>query len=72
VRGGRRHRPHRHLQFRPLPHGRARLAGRAARLRQRQRDRRRHGARGAAGGAAARRCWPGSTAPTRSCCSTAS
>ena len=29
VRGGRRHRPHRHLQFRPLPHGRPRLAGRA-------------------------------------------
>jgi hypothetical protein len=26
-RGGRRHRPHRHLQFRPLPHGRARLVG---------------------------------------------
>ena len=27
---------------------------------------RRDGARGAAGGAAARRCWPASTAPTRS------
>ena len=49
VRGGRRHRPHRHLQLRPLPHGRARLARRPARLRQRQRDRLRDGARGAAG-----------------------
>ena len=28
VRGGRRHRPDRDLQLRPLPHGRARLAGR--------------------------------------------
>ena len=28
VRGGRRHRPHHHLQFRPLPHGRARLGSR--------------------------------------------
>ncbi len=52
VRGGRRHRPHRHLQLGPLPHGRARLARRAARLRQRQRDRLRDGARGAAGGQA--------------------
>ena len=40
VRGGRRHRPDRDLQLRPLPHGRARLARRPARLRQRQRDRR--------------------------------
>ena len=48
VRGGRRHRPHRHLQFRPLPHGRARLDGRPAGLRQRQRDRQGDGARGAA------------------------
>ena len=52
VRGGRRHRPDRHLQLGPLPHGRARLAGRPARLRQRQRDRLRDGARGAAGGEA--------------------
>jgi hypothetical protein len=50
VRGGGRHRPHRHLQLGPLPDGRARLAGRPARLRQRQRDRLRDGARGAAGG----------------------
>ena len=63
VRGGRRHRPHRHLQLRPLPHGRPRLARRAAGLRQRQRDRRGDGARGAAGGEATRRCWPASTAP---------
>ena len=68
VRGGRRHRPDRHLQFRPLPHGRPRLAGRPARLRQRQRDRHGDGARGAAGGASTRRCWPASTAPIRSCC----
>ena len=67
VRGGRRHRPHRHLQLRPLPHGRARLARRPARLRQRERDRARDGARGAAGGASTRRCSPASTAPTRSC-----
>ena len=52
VRGGRRHRPHRHLQLRPLPHGRARLARRPDGLRQRQRDRARDGARGAAGGQA--------------------
>ena len=52
VRGGRRHRPDRDLQLGPLPHGRARLAGRPARLRQRQRDRLRDGARGAAGGQA--------------------
>ena len=52
VRGGGRHRPHRDLQLRPLPHGRARLARRADGLRQRQRDRARHGARGAAGGEA--------------------
>ncbi len=49
VRGGRRHRPHRHLQLRPLPHGRPRLGRRAARLRQRQRDREGDGRRGAAG-----------------------
>ena len=67
MRGGRRHRPHHHLQFRPLPHGRPRLGGRAARLRQRQRDRQGDGARGAAGGASTRRCSPASTAPTRSC-----
>ena len=52
VRGDRRHRPDRDLQFRPLPHGRTRVARRAARLRQRERDRARDGARGAAGGAA--------------------
>ena len=68
VRGGGRHRPDRDLQFRPLPHGRARLARRPAGLRQRQRDRHGDGARGAAGGASTRRCWPASTAPTRSCC----
>ena len=66
VRRGRRHRPDRHLQLGPLPHGRPRLAGRPAGLRQRQRDRLRDGARGAAGGASTRRCWPASTAPTRS------
>ncbi|CAA9217427.1 MAG: TIM-barrel signal transduction protein, partial [uncultured Acetobacteraceae bacterium] len=49
VRGGRRHRPHRHLQFRPLPHGGPRLPRRPARLRQRERDRQGDGARGAAG-----------------------
>ena len=51
--------------------GRYRMAGRGslagpAGLRQRQRDRLRDGARGAAGGASTRRCWPASTAPTRS------
>ena len=51
VRGGRRHRPDRDLQFGPLPHGRARLAGRPAGLRQRQRRGRRHGPGSAAGGA---------------------
>ena len=39
MRGGRRHRSHRHLQFRPLPHGGPRLARRAAGLWQCQRDR---------------------------------
>ena len=48
-RGGRRHRPDHHLQFRPLPHGGARLGRRAARLWQRQRDRQGDGRRGAAG-----------------------
>ncbi len=52
MRGGGRHRPHRHLQFRPLPHGRPRLARRPDGLWRRQRDRRRDGARGAAGGQA--------------------
>ena len=47
-RGGRR-RPDHHLQLRPLPDGRPRLARRAAAVRRRERDRRRHGARGAAG-----------------------
>ena len=37
VRGGRRHRPDRDLQFRPLPHGRARLARRPDGLRRCQR-----------------------------------
>jgi len=36
MRGGGRHRPHRHLQFRPLSHGRAGLACRASCLWQRQ------------------------------------
>ena len=66
VRGGGRHRPHRHLQFRPLPDGRARLAGRAHGLWRCQRDRHGDGRRGAAGGqedAGSRRA---STAPTRS------
>ncbi len=40
MRGGRRHRSHRHLQFRPLPHGRARLARRPDALWRRQPDRR--------------------------------
>ena len=39
MRGGRRHRPDRDLQFRPLPHGRTRLARRADGLRRRQRHR---------------------------------
>ena len=47
VRRGGRHRPDHHLQLRPLPDGRPRLAVRAAAVRRRQRDRRRHGARGA-------------------------
>ena len=52
MRGGGRHRPHHHLQFRPLPHGRPRLGRGAARLRQRQRDREGDGGGGAAGGEA--------------------
>ena len=59
VRGGRRHRPHRHLQLRALPHGGARVARRAHGVRQRQRDRAGDGARGAARREAARRCWRG-------------
>ena len=66
MRGSRRHRPDRHLQFRPLPHGRPRLARRHDALRRRQRDRRGNGRRSAAGGHARRRCWPASTAPIRS------
>ena len=66
VRRGRRRRPDHHLQLRPLPDGRPRLAGRADALRRRQRDRHGHGARGAAGRRATRRCSPASAAPTRS------
>ena len=50
VGGSGRHRPHRHLQLRSLPDGGTRLAGGAARLRQRQRDRGRDGSRGPARG----------------------
>ena len=66
VRRGGRHRPDHHLQLRPLPDGRPRLALGPAAVRRRERDRRRHGARGAAdrrGDAGARRA---SAAPTRS------
>ena len=64
-RGGRR-RPDHHLQQRPLPDGRPRLARRADAVRRRERDRRRHGARGAAGRRARRRCSPACAAPIRS------
>ena len=64
-RGGRR-RPDHHLQQRPLPDGRPRLARRADAVRRRERDRRRHGARGAAGRARRRRCSPACAAPIRS------
>ena len=66
VRRGRRHRPDHHLQLRPLPHGRARLARRADALRRRERDRRRHGPRGAPGRQAHARAGRASAAPTRS------
>ena len=66
MRGGRRHRPDRDLQFRPLPHGRARLARRPARLWQRQRDRHRDGRARCCRSSSTRRCWPASTAPIRS------
>ena len=66
VRRGRRRRPDHHLQLRPLPHGRPRLALGADALRRRQRDRRRHGARGAAGRARTCRCWRACAAPIRS------
>ena len=64
-RGGRR-RPDHHLQQRPLPDGRPRLARRADAVRRRERDRRRHGARGAARSSGRRRCSPASAAPIRS------
>ena len=48
VRGGRRRRPDHHLQLRPLPDGRPRLAGRLHALRRRQRDRHGDGRRGPA------------------------
>ena len=63
---GRRLRPDHHLQLGPLPDGRPRLAGRAARLRRRQRHRRGDGRRGAARSSRTCRSWPASTAPTRS------
>ena len=66
VRRARRRRPDHHLQLGPLPHGRPRQPGRPDALRRRQRHRHRHGARGAAGRAATRRCWPACAAPTRS------
>ena len=66
MRGSRRHRSDRDLQFRPLPHGRARLARRPDALWRRQRDRHGDGRRSAAGRHARRRCWPASTAPIRS------
>ena len=50
MRGRGRDRPHRHLQFRPLPNGRAGLSLGASRLWQRQRDRRRDGPRDPARG----------------------
>ena len=70
VRGGRRHRPDRHLQLGPLPHGGPRLARRAARLRQRQRDRHARWRARCCRWCSTRRCWPASTAPIRSCCAT--
>ena len=66
VRRGRRHRPHHHLQLRPLSHGRPRQPRRHDALRRRQPDRHGHGPRGAAGRRATRRSWPASAAPTRS------
>ena len=72
VRGGRRHRPHRDLQFRPLPHGRARLARRPDGLRRRQRHRDGDGGRSAAGGeahAGARRRERHRSVPARWTCS---
>ena len=50
MRGGRRRRSDRHLQFRPLPHGRPGFARGPDALWRRQRDRDRDGARSAAGG----------------------
>ena len=50
VRGSGWHRPHRHLQLGPLPHGGARLPRGPHGLRQRERDRDGDGERGTAGG----------------------
>ena len=66
VRRGGRHGPDHHLQLRPLPDGRARLAGRADALRRRQRDRHGDGPARCCRSCATRRCSRASAAPTRS------
>ena len=66
VRGSRRRRSHRHLQLRPLPHGRSRFAVGSHAVRRRQRHRRGDGTRGPAGRPQRFPCWPASAAPIRS------